>query len=197
MPGPTALGVVGTPADEPEDYSVLSKAIRPSRGRSRTLSFSRNSRSSGREFAAAEVTCRAKREISALRRDRDRRRQQALPPGSTCPGDKTFGSRSRTRPRPARPDGRTTTQRRSNGSQVDVAGCDAEIERLRQHENDHLRAQAGRFATRLRREARGPIGPSSSETTAPEPASHLVFVQLGRRLRARRDRRSRRRRCAP
>jgi chromosome segregation ATPase len=33
----------------------------------------------------------------------------------------------------------------------DVAGCDAEIERLRQ-ENGRLRAQAGRFATRLRRE---------------------------------------------
>ena len=57
----------------------------------------------------------------------------------------------------------------------DVAGCDAEIERLRQ-ENERIRAQAGRFATRLRRE---PQQPDQPETPAPVPASHLVFVQLG------------------
>ena len=56
----------------------------------------------------------------------------------------------------------------------DVAGCDAEIERLRQ-ENEHLRAQAGRFATRLRSQPK----PDLSEKPAPAPASHLVFVQLG------------------
>jgi peptidoglycan hydrolase CwlO-like protein len=58
----------------------------------------------------------------------------------------------------------------------DVAGCDAEIERLRQ-ESDRLRAQAIRFATRLRRE------PESQQShlpaPAPAPSSHLVFVQLG------------------
>ena len=57
----------------------------------------------------------------------------------------------------------------------DVAGCDAEIERLRQ-ENEQVRAQARRFATRLRRE---PQQPDQAETPAPVPASHLVFVQLG------------------
>ena len=57
----------------------------------------------------------------------------------------------------------------------DVAGCDAEIERLRR-ENEQVRAQAGRFATRLRRE---PQQPDQPETPAPVPASHLVFVQLG------------------
>lgn len=57
----------------------------------------------------------------------------------------------------------------------DVAGCDAEIERLRQ-ENEHLRAQATRFATRLRRE---PDRADQPTTPAPVPTSHLVFVQLG------------------
>ena len=66
-------------------------------------------------------------------------------------------------------------QRRDRTAHGDVAGCDAEIERLR-HENEHLRAQAGRFATRLRREP-GPAG--RTETSAPEASSHLVFVQLG------------------
>jgi peptidoglycan hydrolase CwlO-like protein len=58
---------------------------------------------------------------------------------------------------------------------ADVAGCDAEIERLRQ-ENGHLRAQAGRFATRLRRE---PDRAAQPMTPTPVPTSHLVFVQLG------------------
>ncbi len=57
----------------------------------------------------------------------------------------------------------------------DVAGCDAEIERLRQ-ESDRLRAQATRFATRLRE-------PESQQSDLrappPAPSSHLVFVQLG------------------
>jgi uncharacterized coiled-coil DUF342 family protein len=57
----------------------------------------------------------------------------------------------------------------------DIRGCDAEIERLRQ-ENERLRAQAGRFATRLRSDQE----PSDQrgETQAPVPSSHLVFVQL-------------------
>jgi len=57
----------------------------------------------------------------------------------------------------------------------DVAGCDAEIERLRQ-ESERLRAQATRFATRLR-EAESQQ--SDLRAPAPAPSSHLVFVQLG------------------
>jgi DNA repair exonuclease SbcCD ATPase subunit len=58
----------------------------------------------------------------------------------------------------------------------DVAGCDAEIERLRL-EGERLRAQATRFATRLRRE---PVSEQSDLLApAPVPDSHLVFVQLG------------------
>ena len=57
----------------------------------------------------------------------------------------------------------------------DVAGCDAEIERLRR-ESERLRAQATRFATRLRE----PVSQQSDlRAPAPAPSSHLVFVQLG------------------
>jgi peptidoglycan hydrolase CwlO-like protein len=57
----------------------------------------------------------------------------------------------------------------------DVAGCDAEIERLRQ-ESERLRAQASRFATRLRR---APDPQSDVIAPAHVASSHLVFVQLG------------------
>ena len=58
-----------------------------------------------------------------------------------------------------------------------MAGCDAEIDRLRQ-ERERLRAQAARFATRLRR---NPERSDQAETPlpAPVPSSHLIFVQLG------------------
>ena len=77
--------------------------------------------------------------------------------------------------RPHRRRGKRPRCRDRTAHKADVAGCDAEIERLR-HENEHLRAQAGRFATRLRREP-GPAG--RTEASAPEASSHLVFVQLG------------------
>jgi hypothetical protein len=57
---------------------------------------------------------------------------------------------------------------------ADVRGCDAEIDRLKQV-NGRLRAQAARFAMRLRR---GHEQPDYHEAAAPMPSSHLVFVQL-------------------
>jgi hypothetical protein len=55
----------------------------------------------------------------------------------------------------------------------DVRGCDAEIERLRT-ENGRRRAQAARFARRMRTE---PTVEPAAAPAAAEPTAHLVFVQ--------------------
>jgi hypothetical protein len=57
----------------------------------------------------------------------------------------------------------------------DVRGCDAEIERLRA-QNGRRRAQATRFARRLRTESAVEPEPEP-EPVAAEPTAHLVFVQ--------------------
>jgi DNA repair exonuclease SbcCD ATPase subunit len=53
---------------------------------------------------------------------------------------------------------------------VDVHGCDAELERLRE-ENGRRRAQTARFAARLR------ARPDAAHAEPAAPTSHLVFVQ--------------------
>ena len=112
-------------------------------------------------------------EIAALRRAGDHRRRQTV----------RFLSRVRERERRLAEQldelgqlGRLTEEQVNAIERLagDVRGCDAEIERLNQV-NGRLRAQAARFATRLRR---GREQPDHIEAAAPMPSSHLVFVQL-------------------
>lgn len=108
--------------------------------------------------AAAEREVALERALAELATDWDRRHAQAG----------RFARRARTLAEVV--DGlRAEAERLAD----DVRGCDAEIERLRQ-ENGRRRAQAARFADRLR--ARQPEPEPEPEPAAVAPTSHLVFV---------------------
>jgi chromosome segregation ATPase len=111
------------------------------------------------------------RELEALTADRDRRRAQAV----------GFVRRMRVRDEElaqrldqVRVLDEATGALRDQVERLvgDVKGCDAEIERLRS-ENMRRRAQAARFAARIRRPAREDAAPSVAPAS-----SHLVFLQL-------------------
>ena len=94
------------------------------------------------------------------------------------------GKLDRRRAQAVRLTGRLRSLRRVDQQQLsqierlvaDVRGCDAEIARLRS-ENERTRAQAIRFAERLRRESVSAWRVTRSREPV-EIASHLVFVQL-------------------
>jgi hypothetical protein len=174
--GPPALSVVETPQPEAEDLSsaVEVDQLAEVEGAGEALLLRQLEEQWARLAAAEESLAESEREIAALRRERDRRRQQAV----------RLVQRVRARDKqleePNEDLGRLARIAEQQLKEIerlrgDVEGCDAEIERLRSA-NDQLRAQAGRFATRLRRP---PATSDQPETTAPTASSHLVFVQLG------------------
>jgi hypothetical protein len=175
-PGLPALSVAETPQPEPEDYSraVEGDQAAEVEGAAEAVLLRQLEEQWARLAAAEEALAESEREIAALTRDRDRRREQAV----------RLVQRVRRRDKqleePHEDLGRLARMAEQQLKEIerlrgDVEGCNAEIERLRD-ENDHLRAQAGRFATRLRRE---PAQPDQPETAVPVVSSHLVFVQLG------------------
>ena len=121
--------------------------------------------------AAEQRLAERERELAALTADRDRRRAQAV----------GFVRRMRTRDEDLarrneelRGLGKATEGLRDQVERLtgDVRGCDAEIERLR-NENTRRRAQAVRFAARVRE-----VRHESHEAPVVPASSHLVFVQL-------------------
>jgi DNA repair exonuclease SbcCD ATPase subunit len=174
--GPPTLSIVEIPQPEAEDslHADESDQLPEVEGAGEALLLRQLEEQWARLAAAEESLAESEREIAALRRERDRRRQQAV----------RLVQRVRARDKkleePHEDLGRLARMAEQQLKEIerlrgDVEGCDAEIERLRSA-NDHLRAQAGRFATRLRRR---PATPDQPETATPMPSSHLVFVQLG------------------
>ncbi len=163
IPGPPALSVVETPQPEPEDSSraVEGDQLVEAEGAAEALLLRQLEEQWARLAAAEESLAESEREIAALRRERDRRRQQAVRLVQRARG------RDKHLEEPHEDLGRLARMAEQQLKEIerlrgDVEGCDAEIERLRK-ENDHLRAQAQR----------------RQPEAVPQASSHLVFVQLG------------------
>jgi chromosome segregation ATPase len=170
MPGPPALSIVESPQSEPagthQDTGEQAEA--------EALLLTQLEEQWAKLAAAESCFAESEREIVALRHERDRRREQSA----------RLVRRVRERERQLEQQHQAFGQAgRANDEHLkeierlslDVKGCDAEIERLRQ-ENGRVRAQAGRFASRLRTGQEGSDQPEVAQE--PVPSSHLVFVQL-------------------
>jgi DNA repair exonuclease SbcCD ATPase subunit len=200
MPGRPALSIVENPPSKPEpgphaDTGAQAEAAE-------ALLLTQLEEQWAKLAAAEEALAESEREVAAVKHERDRRRRQAArligrvrdrerqldQPHEELAhlGRVTDEQLKEVERLTGEAKGRNaeierlTSEARDRNAEIerlgdDIRGCDAEIERLRQ-ENERLRAQAGRFATRLRSDQE----PSDQrgETQAPVPSSHLVFVQL-------------------
>ena len=79
MPGPPALSIVETPPPEPEDFSRAVEGDQPDAdGGAEALLLTQLEEQWARLAAAEDALAESEREIGALTRERDRRRQQAV-----------------------------------------------------------------------------------------------------------------------
>jgi hypothetical protein len=171
MPGPPALSIVQDPQPEPvgpnADTGVQAEAAE-------ALLLTQLEEQWAKLAAAESCLAESEREIAALTHERDRRREQsARLVRRVRERERQLEQRHQELGRAARVNEEQLEE--IERLALDVKGCDSEIERLRQ-ENGRLRAQAGRFVTRLRRGQKPSDQPE--ESRAPVPSSHLVFVQL-------------------